>query len=36
MMTDHVTKSSVEDRIKRNKYNVQRTKAAMENSFRKK
>ncbi|XP_033729091.1 pre-mRNA-splicing factor CWC25 homolog [Pecten maximus] len=36
MMSSHAEKSSVADRIKRNKYNIQRTKADMNKDFLKK
>lgn len=33
MVVDHVSSSTVEDRLKRNKYNIQRTRAALDKNF---
>ncbi|KAK7483796.1 hypothetical protein BaRGS_00025012 [Batillaria attramentaria] len=35
MMAEHASSSSVEDRLKRNKYNIQRTRAALDKNFTK-
>lgn len=35
LLTKHAEASSVEDRLKRNKYNIQRTKAALDKNFTK-